>query len=745
MLHDSDDPDATRCDYTRDATAEDSYLDPVSAPQTSFLAQYTDEGKWVCPWAVEDEQEYCCFHRDLSTTDEASKDTDSDLEFLSDIWLPEHETTACLNERLDELSSDDDSPSWIPLVGATFGRLDIDTLDLSGFEQITLDLRHATIGSLEVDRLPPNLRLIFDGATFGSEVSLIGQVFDSRVSFAGATFEHGAEFLRSEFREGGDFHDASFGERAGFEETVFAAKSDERVRPTDANFHGAVFDGGATFENATFEGRALFGDTRFVNGPSARFVKSRFGALADFEEATFDLELDVLFSDAKFDSEVVFADTEVLNGTAFDAPRAEFRDRANFGRIEINGTCSFRQASFWEEATFEEATVDPLSKTGLEPDPPIAFEGVTFRGRARFYETTFADETAFSDGRFGARAVFTAATFDTDVRFENCDFEGDPLFASGQASVQFDEPPVFREAAVTQARFTGTTLDGADFADADLTGADLGGADLRGADLERARLSRANLRSADLRGSALAGAILSDARVDTTTEFLQLPYETAPAGKRLPRTIASVFPWTTPYTPACGYDPAFDPPADVAPDIDWPETSLADSLSVYTAIEEITSNAAASRQRDLAFVRRKDIQAKQHCGELTRTDSSRLDSLFSAVDCFVARLSRAVMLYGHSPWRIIGWSIALIALFAGVYPLDGWIVAEDGGRLSYSSDGSILQFGTVVYYSTLTFTALGFGDFRPAGFGRLLTTLETGVGAVLVALLVFVLGRRATR
>lgn len=51
-----------------------------------------------------------------------------------------------------------------------------------------------------------------------------------------------------------------------------------------------------------------------------------------------------------------------------------------------------------------------------------------------------------------------------------------------------------------------------------------------------------------------------------------------------------------------------------------------------------------------------------------------------------------------------------------------------------------------LYYSTLTFTALGFGDFRPVGtLGQLLTVLETASGALLLALLVFVLGRRAAR
>ncbi|WP_411718551.1 ion channel [Natronomonas sp.] len=59
----------------------------------------------------------------------------------------------------------------------------------------------------------------------------------------------------------------------------------------------------------------------------------------------------------------------------------------------------------------------------------------------------------------------------------------------------------------------------------------------------------------------------------------------------------------------------------------------------------------------------------------------------------------------------------------------------------------LAEFGDSIYNSTLTFTALGFGDLQPVGFGRVSTAIETSLGAVLLAFLVFVfiLGRRAAR
>ena len=58
------------------------------------------------------------------------------------------------------------------------------------------------------------------------------------------------------------------------------------------------------------------------------------------------------------------------------------------------------------------------------------------------------------------------------------------------------------------------------------------------------------------------------------------------------------------------------------------------------------------------------------------------------------------------------------------------------------------SFFDALYFSTLTFTTLGLGDFQPAPaaqLGRALVLLEAVMGAVLIATFVFVLGRRAAR
>jgi hypothetical protein len=223
-----------------------------------------------------------------------------------------------------------------------------------------------------------------------------------------------------------------------------------------------------------------------------------------------------------------------------------------------------------------------------------------------------------------------------------------------------------------------------------------------------------------------------------------------------------------PAIPVCAYDPQFEVPENWERDFDGPrwawgrtpvlfvppedwdgnferaQPDLAKAKRVYRAIENLAGLSSRPHLQRRAFIRRKDIQRRQY-KQGTKSDDGRLDWVVNPILQVRASLARWILLYGESPWRIIGWSLAVIFGFALLYPLGGWMKPEDGSPITYSLGGNPLEFGNSIYYSTLTFTALGFGDFQPVGFGRVLTTIETGLGAVLLALLVFVLGRRATR
>lgn len=103
----------------------------------------------------------------------------------------------------------------------------------------------------------------------------------------------------------------------------------------------------------------------------------------------------------------------------------------------------------------------------------------------------------------------------------------------------------------------------------------------------------------------------------------------------------------------------------------------------------------------------------------------------STVPTIVAR-------YGESPTRVLGAGPVTILLCGlGYYAFD---------LIEHTQTGDPATLVESFYFSALTFTTLGYGDFNPAtAAGRVLAVAETSMGVILLAFLVFVFGRRATR
>ena len=63
------------------------------------------------------------------------------------------------------------------------------------------------------------------------------------------------------------------------------------------------------------------------------------------------------------------------------------------------------------------------------------------------------------------------------------------------------------------------------------------------------------------------------------------------------------------------------------------------------------------------------------------------------------------------------------------------------GNLAYEAG-----FGKCLYFSAVTFTTLGYGDFQPKpGFFRFVAGTEAAMGAALMALFIVGLARKYTR
>ena len=103
--------------------------------------------------------------------------------------------------------------------------------------------------------------------------------------------------------------------------------------------------------------------------------------------------------------------------------------------------------------------------------------------------------------------------------------------------------------------------------------------------------------------------------------------------------------------------------------------------------------------------------------------------------------------YGEAPLRIIGLSVAIIFLCAIIYAFTGLSYQDTIQAVSadQSLNENISLFLSSLYYSVVTFTTLGYGDFTPVGISRAIAAIEAFTGSFTIALFVVVFVKKMTR
>jgi len=581
--------------------------------------------------------------------------------------------------------------------------LDEATEEDSNFsDESQLQFIGAQFGEFDLSENPPEVvakdaEIVLSYVTVKGELNWFDTVFDvsgirmrgieciNESFFSYVEFGGEADFLRAKFGREAYFYNTEFDEEADFRNVEFGEK---------AIFRQSEFGGEADFLRAEFGGKAYFKGVEF--GKEAYFYNTWFGGEADFRDVEFGGE--AKFRIAKFGGEADFRITKF--GGEADFKGVEFGKEAGFLRAEFGGEAKFRRSEFVEEADFRD---------------------VEFGGKASFLRTGFGGETYFGGGEFEKPVKFSKATFEEDPDFSNIE-----SLAESQ----------FRDVDLTDADFTGVTLHNADF--------------------ENALLSRATLLGADLRGAKLAGTVIGDVRVDQDTQFLCHPNDDNGTS---PHTLSAIRSKSR-----CVYDPKYEK--------DHEETDINKAKSVYRALEELAGKAARPRLQSQCFVRRQDLQKdgymrvmlgksdgpdveKENTGneeeniENKKENPSLEERFIAGARYSRAKVARTTLLYGESPWRIIGISGLFIFAVGLVYPIFGWVQPRgDSNPITWTRilEGEPVLLLESIYFSALTFTTLGMGDYTPVGGGgQALATFNTVFGAILIALLVFVFGRRAAR
>jgi uncharacterized protein YjbI with pentapeptide repeats len=628
-----------------------------------------------------------------------------------------------------------------------------------------------------------------DDVNFGW-TTLVG---DTRVSFQDLSVECNGtvSYTNATLRSEADvlFTGASLKAEGTLDWTRIAATAGGRLSFDDVQF---VSDGDVRFDNAELSAsRIQFSDTRF-DGESIRFRNCQFTGAGDvsFRGATFENRDEVWFSGSEFTNA---ADVRFEAATFENLDHVQFRETV----FENDGTLRFGSFSQRgkDPAQFTNAGDVVFSAAHFECGDDVDFPGVEFAcdGAVNFDETRFTGDGSVS---FGAQYDAIAAEFTNggvvsfvDARFRDLDgvyFSHVGVESSGPVqfdAVTFDSVGRFSLADVrlrdpgqvsfTESDLTGVTLDfvpsGMGFRRADFSEQNLEATDFSGADLEQARFSRANLSGADFYGAELDGTLFGSAHIDETTSFISFHKEESARGNRVRadpmfegdpesrrRRLWAAIRAYLPLRPvqasqmATGENERSEASGsrdDIVEETDQSAAGNSEryrkAARTYHTIEKVARENSLPGLQARAFVRRQDMHWKRYAEEATTAPGLALRLWGRWVRASIARLT---LLYGESPWRILAAALFVIVLGGLIYPLGGIKSATAGGAAQPATIPEYLSLlPDALYFSTLTFTTLGFGGFEPIGWGRWIATAETGLGASLIALLVFVLGRRAAR
>lgn len=97
---------------------------------------------------------------------------------------------------------------------------------------------------------------------------------------------------------------------------------------------------------------------------------------------------------------------------------------------------------------------------------------------------------------------------------------------------------------------------------------------------------------------------------------------------------------------------------------------------------------------------------------------------------FTKSLSYYYWEYGRKPHRIIYISLGIIILFGFIYWLNSNLISLNTDKVKH------FNFGDSFYFSTITFTTLGYGDLSPTGWLKILSSIEAFSGVINMGFLI---------
>jgi hypothetical protein len=261
----------------------------------------------------------------------------------------------------------------------------------------------------------------------------------------------------------------------------------------------------------------------------------------------------------------------------------------------------------------------------------------------------------------------------------------------------------------------GMDLQGADLQDMHLVGVDLSGANLARSNLSQAHLYGANLQGADLFKANLAGANLNGTNL-TDCNLL---------GANLEETRMN--------------DVVFDKKFVVinekqareaykSGDRETGQLKMAEARDVYRLLKRALDGQAHSKDVGMIFAR-----------EMIAT--RKLLHIYSPHRVWLKLIDLSIG-YGERIGRIIASILTIIVISAFLYGFEGLQYRD--AIIQYGAGERLLDtLGNLLYFSTVVFTTVGFGDITPIGpVNKFIMMLEGFSSIIYMAMLIIAIYKR---
>ena len=411
-------------------------------------------------------------------------------------------------------------------------------------------------------------------------------------------------------------------------------------------------------------------------------------ALKEYIEKIEENNLDYNFLEFIFVGKIDFKEEFKLNTFKHvNFMKATFEDEVTFRNTTFEGNTSFNWATFKSYVRF----LDTTFKSYVSFDDTIFkkyvdFGGTTFEGIAGFINVTFNDDALFEDAIFKGEASFEKAIFKKNVHFSWAKFPPGKLLSltvKGRGNIFFEQ--TFLEDIILNLELGKETF--IDF-------------------------KNATLRNTRIKLEEIGGHILHEHE--------------------------KIFP---------------------------------DAKEIYLLLKNNFHSIGKYEEESWAFKKEKDMERLSYSFYSFKKDlvKKKKREIFPILKWMYTKdfkkwiisvFSNMIYGYGERPWNVVKTALAIIIIFAlsfsligigtpeiielkgtGIYQNSGNIV--DLASKGFLKNNEIRNFPDCLYFSLITFTTLGYGDFRPlGGLGRILAGSEAFIGAFMMALFVYTFARR---